>query len=189
MCCLCLLVISSSMFPIPLFWWPGASSPDCPGSAEVTASYRTPGSHRIWACQSAWWLRSQPVGPGWAGSLLSQRDLGFVLASRQTRSWPQLGGREREKMEDILRLKPDQWETHKTLSALLVRAQTGGYFMEKKPFYNNKLAANRHVSALFDLQSVTRLQEGFCLRCSAPYSRLVMNCWSVTGAGCWGCSH
>lgn len=95
------LVISSSMFHIPLLWSLGASSPDCPGSAEVTALYQTPGSPQIWACQSVWWLRSQPVGPGWAGSLLSQRDLGFVLASRQTRSWPQLKRRKEEKMEDI----------------------------------------------------------------------------------------
>lgn len=144
--------ISCSALPLPLFWWRGASSPDCPGSAGVTASCQTPGSHQIWACLSAWWPRSQPAGPGWAGSPLSQRDLGFVLASRQTRSWPQLGRhREKNGRHTQTATKPDQWETHKTLSARRVIVHTGAYFMEyvpkKTPFYINKSDANRRVSA------------------------------------------
>lgn len=95
------------MFSIPLFWSSEASSPDCSESGGATASYQTPGSRRIWACQSAWWLRSQPAGPGWAGSPLSPRARGFVLASRQARWSPQLRGRWRKK-EDKLRWRRDR---------------------------------------------------------------------------------
>lgn len=86
---------------VPLFWSLEASSPNCSESEGVTASYQTPGSRQIWACLWALWLRSQPADLGWAGSPLSQRALGFVLASRQTRPWPQLEGRRRKKGRQI----------------------------------------------------------------------------------------
>lgn len=92
---------------VPLFWWLEVSFQSCPGSAAVTASFQTPGGHQIWACRSTWWLRSQPAGPGWAGSPPSQRDLGFVLASRQTRSSPQLWESRRRKEGDTFRR---QWK-------------------------------------------------------------------------------
>lgn len=43
--------------------------------------------------------------------------------------------------------------------------------VEKKQFYINKLEENKYVSALFDLKSVTELQEGICLRCTAPFEQ------------------
>lgn len=138
---------------IPLFWWPETSSPDYPGSAEGTALYWTPGSHQIWACQSAWWLRSQPAGRGWAGSLPSQRALGFVLASRQTRSWPQLGGRGR-KRGTYTQVAPHPDQAH---TALIVGGHAG-LKDGKGTAFIDKLEENRYVlSGLFDQQSVSWL--------------------------------
>lgn len=98
-------------FPAPQFWWRGTSSPGCPGSAAVTASFPTPGGRQTSACQSAWWPRSRRGGPGWAGSPPSPRDLGSVLASRQARPWPQL--RERRERVGIIQ-RATQLDTRRT---------------------------------------------------------------------------